>query len=189
MSTLRQATVSIVEYRPTLASESRVIPIGVLVAVRDGRKGGFALTGPTQLADADLSRMDRLSAELLARPIEYFRPLVDKEFRKGEQPLTVLQTLSEENNSSLSVSDPRELQVNIRLDEGADLADVAFHISVHALAELRAGRDPFSLKITGRSGALLRETLQDAGNIEPFIADWANGRERATWTPRAARVA
>ena len=77
------------------------------------------------------------------------------------------------------MTDPRELAVDIRLEAGAELGDVARHVGVHVLDALRRGIDPFELKISGLSGTLVPKDSPVAHGIEPHIANWANERIQA----------
>lgn len=181
MNRLRKVTIAIADYRASLISPARGIPLGVFAGARVGDECGVSISSPEILSGEQLVSMDGIAREMLSKPIEYFRPLLEKHLQNWKAPEEIFRDLSDVNNSALCVAEPRELAVDIRLDEGASLADVVAHVGMHVLHALQNGQDPQSLRITGHSGTL----AQAARNIEPHIANWANEQARPQ-QPRAS---
>jgi len=174
MSRLRKVTIAIADYRPSLISAERGIPLGVFAGARVGNEYGVSISSPELLSGDQLVSMDGIAREMLAKPLEYFQPLLETHLRNGKTPDEIFRELSDVNNSALCVAEPRELAVDIRMDEGASIADVVAHVGMHVLHALQNGQDPQSLRITGHSGTL----AQAARTIEPHIANWANEQAR-----------
>lgn len=185
MNRLRKVVVSFAEYRPSPTTSGGGVILAVLVGAEAGSICGIAVSGPQEVVESDLASMDGLARELLRRPVDYFGPIVDRHLKNGPAPSSLIRSLSEENNSALCVTDPRELAVDIRLEADARLGDVAWHVGLHVLDALRRGVDPFGLKISGLSGTLVPKDSVALG-IEPHIANWAN--ERPPSAPPQARL-
>ena len=184
MNRIRKVTIAIADYRASLISSSRGIPLGVFAGARVGNECGVSISSPEILSGHQLVSMDGIAREMLARPIQYFQPLLEKHLQNlqnGKALEDIFRDLSDVNNSALCVAEPRELAVDIRLDEGASIAEVVVHVGMHVLHALQNGQDPQSLRISGHSGTL----AQAARNIEPHIANWANEQARPQ-QPRAS---
>lgn len=120
----------------------------------------------------------------------YFRAAVESQLARERDPAALLRELSAVNNSSLTLTDPREIDVRVRMERGGDLAVVGMHIAQHLLEALRSGKDPFKAFVQGQSGELSLETVTKRNEtVEPHVAAWANQRDRGEWHSVEARAA
>ncbi len=171
MSRLRRVMATVAAYRPD-PTRSDGIVLAVVAGFNVGNQAAVSIAAAAELSPQSLEKMDGIARELLAPPIEYFKTCLEEHVRSGTSPDMILRALSETNNTAICVFEPQELTVDIRLDEGANIADVASHVAMHMFSAAERGENPFDLRITGHSGRL----AQAASALAPHVAHWANAQ-------------
>ncbi|MEI9986139.1 MAG: hypothetical protein WDN69_24970 [Aliidongia sp.] len=105
MTKIHEARISKITYRTDVGrSDAEVLPLGAFLMIDTPRGAMFMLLGKEKLTEEEKVKVDWLSQEALANPIEFFRAAVDEAMTAGADDL--LRELANKFPWSIHVSEP-----------------------------------------------------------------------------------
>ncbi len=146
MSTLRNISMSLIEYRPSLFQRAAPVPLGIVLSASLGRLQLVVLTAKKELTEEDAKRLDPVSVELLAKPFSYLKEQLTAALAGTKSPDEGLSNFSAANQWSLYVSAPRPRELHPTVLDFSKALTLR-RVIRDAYRFHQAGMDPFATTV------------------------------------------
>lgn len=171
MSTLRDLSLSLIEYRPSVFRRGGSIPLGVVLAGTTGRMAFVVLEARTSLSPGEAEQLDPIGRELLTNPFKFLNDQLRSALPGTKSPHEALANFSEKNQWSIFVSAPRPREVKRGVLEITKLLTLR-RILNETYRLHQAGFDPFATTVHSTPKPAPRGV--GFSKLDPSNMLWAN---------------